>query len=110
MVAPSRASISAPTCSIELPLSVEGISGIPSSRNRLSGRATETTPRASRAMKLISSGVIFSAAITRSPSASSRSSATITTILPSRSAEKTSSKVADAILSASPMGILSPPY
>src|SRR5262245_9329150 len=91
-VAPSRASIRAPACSArELPLSFEWASGMPSSRIRLSVIATETMPRASRARKLTWSGVIFSAAITRSPSASSCSSATITTMRPSRMRAKTSS-------------------
>src|SRR5262245_34039416 len=54
-------------------------------------------PRASRASKLTWSGVIFSAAITRSPSASSCSSATITTMRPSRMRAKTSSSGCVAI-------------
>ena len=58
------------------------ISGRSSSSLRFSVSETQISPRASLAMKLIASGVTFSAAIIRSPSFSRSSSSTMMIILP----------------------------
>ncbi len=62
------------------------ISGISSSSSRSGVIDRQISPRPYRAMKLIISGVIFSAAIVRSPSFSRFSSSTTMTILPARMA------------------------
>src|ERR1700722_10389679 len=69
----------------------ETISGILSSSSRSGTIARQINPRPCRAMKLIASGVIFSAAMVRSPSFSRSSSSTTITILPARMAAMASS-------------------
>ena len=67
------------------------ISGISSSSSRSGVIDRQIRPRPYRAMKLIASGVTFSAAIVRSPSFSRSSSSTTMIILPARMASTASS-------------------
>ncbi len=67
------------------------ISGISSSSSRSGVIDRQIRPRPYRAMKLIASGVTFSAAIVRSPSFSRSSSSTTMTIRPARNASIASS-------------------
>ena len=69
----------------------ETISGISSSSSRSGVIDRQINPRPCRAMKLIASGVTFSAAMVRSPSFSRSSSSTTMTILPARIAAMASS-------------------
>src|SRR5690606_1649479 len=69
--------------------------------------ATQIKPRPSLIIKLIFSGVAFSAASTKSPSFSRRSSSTTTTILPARISAIASSIVANAT-SFTPFGLFKP--
>src|SRR5690348_9938741 len=66
-----------------------------SASQRSSVKARQIRPRPSRAMKLTASGVIFSAAIVRSPSFSRSSSSTSTIIRPWRISSRASSTLAN---------------
>ena len=65
----------------------------PSWRVRCSVSVTQTRPRASRTMKLMSSGRTICAAMTRSPSFSRSSSSRITTMRPARMSSRISGMV-----------------
>ena len=71
------------------------INGISSSSRRSGVMDRQTSPRPYRAMKLMASGVIFSAAIVRSPSFSRSASSTTMTSRPARMASSASSMVAN---------------
>ena len=72
--------------------------GMRSSSRRSPVMGRHTSPRPCLAMKLMTSGVTFSAAIVRSPSFSRSSSSTTTTILPARMSSMASGMLANAIL------------
>ena len=69
----------------------------PSWRVRCSVKVRQSSPRASRTMKLTSSGRTICAAITRSPSFSRSSSSRITTMRPARMSSRMSGMVLNAI-------------
>ena len=69
------------------------IGGKPNSSQRFPLNGTQISPRASRAIKLMASGVTRSAAITRSPSFSRFSSSTTMTNFPERKSSIAASMV-----------------
>ncbi len=77
--------------------------GSPSSSQRSSVRARHTSPRPSRAMKLIAWGEAFSAARTRSPSFSRSSSSTTTTNFPARRSSMARSMLSKGFSDMSPL-------
>ena len=92
---PSRASIGVANAvpkRVELPRS-SAISDRPSSRMRSSVSASDTSPRAWVAMKLIASGVARSAATNRSPSFSRSSSSTRISMRPLRTSGRICSTI-----------------
>src|SRR3954449_8819864 len=97
VVTPSRAFIVTVTgvwCGVSF---LAAISSRPSSSQRSGVRARQIQPPAWRVMKLIASGVMNCAAMTRSPSFSRSSSSTTTTILPAAMSSSASSMVANVI-------------
>src|SRR5215831_7567212 len=82
------------------------ISGISSSSRRSGVIERQMRPRPYLAMKLIASGVIFSAAIVRSPSFSRFASSTTMTILPARMDSTASSIGANGLDDRRPLAIL----
>src|SRR4051794_23936680 len=73
------------------------MSSSPSSSQRSGGSARQIHPPAWRVMKLMASGVMNWAAMTRSPSFSRSSSSTTTTILPAAMSSRASSMVENSI-------------
>src|SRR5436190_2218221 len=93
VVTPSRASIVSVNgvwCGVSF---LAAMSSRPSSSQRSGVSARQIQPRACVAMKLIASGVMNCAAMTRSPSFSRSSSSTTTTILPAAISSSASSMV-----------------
>ncbi len=86
-----RASIDTQNAVSKRELLCDTISGISSSSSRSGVIDRQISPRPWRAMKLITSGVTFSAAMVRSPSFSRSSSSTTMIILPARIASSASS-------------------
>jgi hypothetical protein len=82
------------------------INGISSSSRRSGVIDRQMRPRPYRAMKLMASGVIFSAAIVRSPSFSRFASSTTMTILPARIDSTASSIDANGLDDRRPLAIL----
>src|SRR3954451_21473261 len=97
VVTPSRASIvtvNGVWCGVSF---LADISSSPSSSQRSGGNARQIHPPAWRVMKLMASGVMNCAAMTRSPSFSRSSSSTTTTILPAAMSSSASSIVENLI-------------
>src|SRR5712672_1342449 len=94
-IRPSMASQNAVPCTEVL---IGDISGRCSSSQRSSVSGKQIKPRAYFAMKLMASGVIFSAAMARSPSFSRSSSSIRTIIRPCRMSSTASSTVANSAL------------
>src|SRR3954452_24730154 len=97
VVTPSRASmvtVNGVWCGVSF---LADMSSRPSSSQRSGDSARQIQPRACVAMKLMSSAVTNSAAMTRSPSFSRSSSSTTTTILPAAMSSRASSMVENSI-------------
>src|SRR3954470_493996 len=97
VVTPSRASmvtVNGVWCGVSF---LAAMSSRPSSSQRSGVSARQIHPPAWRVMKLMASGVMNCAAITRSPSFSRSSSSTTTTILPAAMSSRASSMVANSI-------------